>query len=784
MSKAIVSNRIYMPADAKLQKLIDKELTYTIPSYNPMDPPTIIKNMGKISSKIITVPVGRFDLVPEEYEIVDKRTISEIIFPKFKFDLRDSQAKVYNSVEDNAMINAFVSWGKTFTALAIAAKLGQKTLVVVHTLALRNQWVEEIEKCFDIKAGIIGSGKFDTEPMIVVANIQTLSKKIKEVSQLFGTLILDECLDYENKITTKEYGQRSIGTIVNNKEKHEVLSFNETTKQFEWKPILRWFKNPQKEDMIKFTFNNQSTLKCTLNHTIYSYNKGKTEAGYVEENDYIIANKSFKSSNILTEEIKPLVLGMILGDGSLSTNKTSCRLGITHGEAQRKYLEYKRNILKEAFPSKIVKGSSGYKKDNNVFSTSSLSFYDIDNWRAQLYGKNTSKSYITKEISELLNIDSWAIMYQDDGSISKGKYVTFSFCELNESSLALLQNSLQKLFNIIGTQYIHKGFRYLRLNKKESEVFIHSIEHLIHPVLEYKKGILGTGKPFRPYSPMKVFEDYTILKVIDVSFEKATYGFRYNIEVADNHNYLAGHKLVSNCHHVSAPTFANIVDKSSARYKIGLSGTLQRKDGKHIIFNDYFGFDVHQPPKENYITPRVQIVKTDIRFPDGAKTPWAKRVNAVAYNENYQHLVSMLASTYAAKGHKVLVVSDRVQFLKRCTDLTGDNAVCITGELNHVEREEELNKIKDGTADILYGSQNIFSEGISVNELSCLILGTPVNNRPLLTQLIGRVIRKLEGKQQPVVVDIHLKGSTASRQAKERSGVYLSEGYEIQTIAV
>lgn len=430
MSKAIVSNRIYMPADAKQQKLIDQELTYTIPSYNPMDPPQIIKNMGKVSSKIITIPVGRFDLVPEEYEIVDKRTISENIFPEFKFDLRDSQAKVYNSIEDNAIINAFVSWGKTFTALAIAAKLGQKTLIVVHTLALRNQWVEEIEKTLDIKAGIIGSGKFDTEPMIVVANIQTLSKRIKEVSQLFGTLILDEM------------------------------------------------------------------------------------------------------------------------------------------------------------------------------------------------------------------------------------------------------------------------------------------------------------------------------------------------------------------HHVSAPTFANIVDKSTARYKIGLSGTLQRKDGKHIIFNDYFGFDIHQPPKENYITPRVQIVKTDIRFPDGSKTPWAKRVNAVAYNEDYQHLVSMLASTYAAKGHKVLVVSDRVQFLKRCADLTGDNAVCITGELNHEERENELTKIKDGTADILYGSQNIFSEGISVNELSCLILGTPVNNKPLLTQLIGRVIRKLEGKQQPVVVDIHLKGSTASRQAKERSGVYLSEGYEMQTIAV
>lgn len=418
-----------MSADAKQQKLIDRELTYTIPTYNPMEPPTIIKNMGRISSKLITVPTGRMDLVPDDYEIIDKRTLVPVEFPKFKFDLRDSQAKVHDSIQDSAIINAFVSWGKTFTAIAVAAKLGQKTLVVVHTLALRDQWEKEIEHCLGIKPGIIGSGKFDITPIIVVANVQTLGKKMKEIQNMFGTLILDEM------------------------------------------------------------------------------------------------------------------------------------------------------------------------------------------------------------------------------------------------------------------------------------------------------------------------------------------------------------------HHVSAPTFSKIIDKSNARYKIGLSGTLKRKDGKHVIFNDYFGFDVHQPPKENYITPRVVLVKSETRFPDSAKIPWANRVNAVAYDEGYQRMISQLASVYAAKGHKVLVVSDRVQFLNRCADLTGNNAICITGELPHEQRDEELKKIKDGTADILYGSQSIFSEGISVNELSCLILGTPINNEPLLIQLIGRVIRKMDGKIQPVVLDIQLKGNTAARQAKARSAVYIKQGYDIKVVA-
>jgi superfamily II DNA or RNA helicase len=89
-----------------------------------------------------------------------------------------------------------------------------------------------------------------------------------------------------------------------------------------------------------------------------------------------------------------------------------------------------------------------------------------------------------------------------------------------------------------------------------------------------------------------------------------------------------------------------------------------------------------------------------------------------------------------------------------------------------------MNRIYDDK-DILYGTQSIFSEGISLNCLSCLLLATPVNNEPLLTQLIGRIIRREEGKKTPVVIDINLLGKTARRQANNRLGYYMKQGYDI-----
>ena len=101
--------------------------------------------------------------------------------------------------------------------------------------------------------------------------------------------------------------------------------------------------------------------------------------------------------------------------------------------------------------------------------------------------------------------------------------------------------------------------------------------------------------------------------------------------------------------------------------------------------------------------------------------------------------------------------------------------------MDFAEREKTMNQIGK-SHNVLFGTQSIFSEGISLNQLSCLVLATPINNEPLLTQLIGRVIREQEGKRQPVIVDIHLKGKTASRQANNRLGYYVKEGYKVNVL--
>jgi superfamily II DNA or RNA helicase len=429
MSKAVLSNRIYLEVNASQQEAINKELTYTIPAYNDQIEPLVIRNMGIVRQGLITIPIGRTDLIPQGHSIVEKRVLVPTTFPEFKFPLRASQQEVYDDLDDNAIINATVSYGKTFTALAIAGKLAQKTLVVSHTIPLMNQWVKETEKVYGFTPGIIGSGKYNDSMPITIGSVQSLYNNIPKISRKFGTVIMDEF------------------------------------------------------------------------------------------------------------------------------------------------------------------------------------------------------------------------------------------------------------------------------------------------------------------------------------------------------------------HHVSSNTFSQVIDKNYARYKIGLSGTIFRKDGKHVVFRDYFGKKVYQPPAENAMTPEVHLIYTDIPFPDGAATPWAVRVNKLVSNDKYRHLIAMLSAKYAAQGHNVLMVSDRVAFIESVVNLIGPKAVSVTGTTKNEDRDALIQSIGK-THNVLGGTQSIFSEGMSHSPLSCLVLGTPVNNEPLLTQLIGRVVRLQDNKLQPIVVDIQLIGNTASRQALARLGHYIRQGYRIKKIWV
>ena len=236
--------------------------------------------------------------------------------------------------------------------------------------------------------------------------------------------------------------------------------------------------------------------------------------------------------------------------------------------------------------------------------------------------------------------------------------------------------------------------------------------------------------------------------------------------------------IVDECHHVPASVFKGIVDKFKARYKIGLTATPWRKDGRHVMLYDYFGGKEAEfvPPDENSIMPSIIMLETDIPFSAKSSDPWPTRVSELYARHDWMELIINVSEIYAKNGYLVLTVSDRVEFLTTCAEVL-ENSLLVVGAT------EDRDILKSGKNPI-FGSNKIFSEGVNVPPLSCLVLGMCINNRTLLEQLIGRISRIHEGKKDPIVIDIKLRGKTAKNQAAQRINYYMEKGYKVEYIKV
>lgn len=240
-----------------------------------------------------------------------------------------------------------------------------------------------------------------------------------------------------------------------------------------------------------------------------------------------------------------------------------------------------------------------------------------------------------------------------------------------------------------------------------------------------------------------------------------------------------GFIILDEAHHCPASTFATTIDSFHARYRLALSGTMIRKDQKHVVFKDYFGPIVLKPAQANTLAPVIHVVKPGITLKPGV--PWVDKITDLCNDDNYQRFIAGIALMEIEAGHSVLIVASRVEFLRKVKEYIGDDCLLVTGETEFEARKQAKEQILSGEKRAIAGSRQIFAEGISINRLSLLILAEPMSNDSLLEQLIGRVQRLHPDKLNPRVVDINFSGFADKKQNNDRLALYMRKGWQIIT---
>lgn len=231
--------------------------------------------------------------------------------------------------------------------------------------------------------------------------------------------------------------------------------------------------------------------------------------------------------------------------------------------------------------------------------------------------------------------------------------------------------------------------------------------------------------------------------------------------------------VVDECHRVvGSPTamtqFSKVLNSLAARHKYGLSATVHRADGMIRSTYALLGSVVYSVPDEEVADKVMRVGICTIPTNTGMSREALNPDGTI----NYQRLISYLTSNSERnevivnairlnEGKSSLILSDRLEHLEQLMNsLPSDMreaAVMISGKMvskkDKAEREQAIEDMRTGKKKYLFATYSLAKEGLDIPRLERLFCATPQKDYAVITQSIGRICRKCEGKSAPVAYD-------------------------------
>ena len=199
--------------------------------------------------------------------------------------------------------------------------------------------------------------------------------------------------------------------------------------------------------------------------------------------------KPIKDSLFLTSEQHSVLIGSILGDGTLrvGTGAINANLKIEHGLVQKDYVVWKYKIFRPwVFTEPKI--SYRYRESGEKYAKSwwfrTVRHPILTKFRNRFYenGKKVIPGDIVKDIDNL----AMAIWVMDDGSLNKN-HIDISTYAFSLSEVRLLIAALNSRFGLSAKYYRDrdKGHR-MYFNLEDTKNLIEIIKPYVMPVMQYK----------------------------------------------------------------------------------------------------------------------------------------------------------------------------------------------------------------------------------------------------------------------------------------------------------
>jgi superfamily II DNA or RNA helicase len=274
-------------------------------------------------------------------------------------------------------------------------------------------------------------------------------------------------------------------------------------------------------------------------------------------------------------------------------------------------------------------------------------------------------------------------------------------------------------------------------------------------------------------------------------------------------------QIFDECHHLPTEFYRVIAEYSISPYRLGLSATVERSDGKHQELNYLIGKIVYQETSQalsGKALAEYQIIPIKVKLSEKEQKKYREaieirnqflrknRINLGSL-EGWQIFVS--ASARSTEGRKAMLAHREAKNMATGTEakirvltelicehkqekiliFTNDNATvyrvskeflipAITHQTPVKERHEILTKYREGEYTIL-ATSHVLNEGIDVPDAKIAIILSGTGSTREYIQRLGRVLRKGNTSDKVAILyEVIAEDTTEEKTAQRRSSGY------------
>ncbi len=205
----------------------------------------------------------------------------------------------------------------------------------------------------------------------------------------------------------------------------------------------------------------------------------------------------------------------------------------------------------------------------------------------------------------------------------------------------------------------------------------------------------------------------------------------------------------------AATNFAVCVSRLNVKYRIGLDGTPNRKDGKYLIVESLLGPIIYEA-KVKRLRPTVRLVRTQYTKSYKGRVLWPTMISSLEKDPKRLMLIAKWALKDVKDGHMILIPMAQVIPIKALcmaiNRLAGKRvAHPFHGGLKKDKRKQIIQDARNYKVRIIVGSSKLISRGTNIPRASAIYDVSMSANQENAEQRVSRVLTPWDDKPPPLL---------------------------------